>query len=24
MNGIDQLGFILNQEEQINAYENKG
>jgi len=24
MNGIDQLGFILNHEDQINAYENKG
>ena len=24
MNGIDQLGFIMNHEEQINAFENKG
>jgi len=23
MNGIDQLGFILNHEDQINLYENK-
>ena len=24
MNGIDQMGFIMNHEEQINAFENKG
>ena len=24
MNGIDQLGFIMNHEDQINAFEKKG